>query len=143
MIAWLGPSTGAYLMMLMAAEQQQTFFQLWIVREYANFIYLEAAALAVILATGLSMRLLSPELRQARWLKAKLSVVFLVFIPFQIAQHYIYTFIMSEALITGKGIKEALSVYGQFNSVSTIAFSIAVPVVFFLAVFKPALGKGG
>lgn len=143
LILWLGPSTGGYLLLLLSRHRHEQTTGLWLFKEYINLIHIEALGLAVLISSGLTMRSASPELKKAGWLKIKLFIVFSVFVPLELIQLYIYERVVKNAFLTGTGIEDSISLYGTFSRVSFIFLAIAVPAVFFLAVFRPEVLKGG
>ncbi|MBE7415058.1 MAG: hypothetical protein HS130_07485 [Deltaproteobacteria bacterium] len=133
LVAWLGPSTGAYMLMLLAGRQVS--LRLWIIEQHWFFILIELLAFLVLAATGLHMRS-TGGLKGAGWLRAKLAIVVAVFIPFQAAQIVIYARTY-RSLATSSGFIEALALYNKFNMAAAVVFALAVPAVFFLAAVKP------
>ncbi|MBZ0220901.1 MAG: hypothetical protein K8I01_10780 [Candidatus Methylomirabilis sp.] len=137
LVAWLGPSTGAYMLMLLAGRQVS--LRLWIIEQYRFFIFIELAAFLVLAATGLYMRSRG-GLEGAGWLRAKLAIVVAVFIPFQAAQLVIYARTY-RSLMASSDFIGALAFYNRFNMVAAVVFALAVPAVFFLAAVKPGEKK--
>lgn len=85
------------------------------------------------------MRSLGPGLYGARWLKRKLRIVFLVFVPLEATHLFICRLIVKKALLTGQSITEAVALYDKFSIISFFILVVAVPVVFRLAIFRPNL----
>ncbi|MBI5492484.1 MAG: hypothetical protein HY893_06095 [Deltaproteobacteria bacterium] len=137
LILWLGPSTGGYILFLLARYQGQHDIALWVLREYLKLVDFEALGLATLIASGLTMRSLGPGLRLARWLKRKLRIVFLVFVPLEAIHLFIYHVIVKKAFLTGQSITEAVVLYDKFSIISFFILVVAVPVVFRLAIFRP------
>lgn len=137
LVAWLGPSTGAYLLMLLA--ERQFSLRLWVIEQYRFFIAIELAAFIILAATGLYMRSRG-GLKGTGWLRAKLAIVVAVFIPFQAAQLVIYARTY-RSLVTSSDFIGALAFYSKFNLVASVVFALAVPAVFFLAAVKPGEEK--
>ncbi|MBI2412227.1 MAG: hypothetical protein HYV24_03355 [Deltaproteobacteria bacterium] len=137
LILWIGPSTGGYLLFLLARYQKNDAVVLWLLDRFINLVHLEAAGLLILIASGFFMRSAVPELRYARWLKRKLAIVFAVFVPFELANLYIYDFIIKKAFSTGVGIAEAMLLYDKFSIISALVLLITIPFVFWLAIFRP------
>ncbi|MBI5455280.1 MAG: hypothetical protein HY956_11665 [Deltaproteobacteria bacterium] len=137
LILWIGPSTGGYLLFLLGRYQKNDAVVLWLFDKFVNLVHLEAAGLAILIASGFAMRASVPELRYARWLKRKLAIVFAVFVPFELAHLYIYDFVIKKAISTGIGIAEAMYLYDKFSIVSALVLLITIPFVFWLAIFRP------
>lgn len=137
LIIWIGPSTGGYLLFLLARYQKKDAVVLWLFEKFINLVHLEAAGIVILIASGFFMRSSVPELRYARWLKRKLAIVFAVFVPFELAHLYIYDFIIKKAYLTGVGITEAMYLYDKFSIISALALLVTIPFVFWLAIFRP------
>lgn len=142
LILWLGPSTGGYLLLLLARYQKNDAVVLWLFDRFVNLVHLEAAGLVILIASGFAMRSAVPELRYARWLKRKLTIVFAVFVPFELAHLYISDFVIKKAFSTGAGITEAMLLYDKFSIIAALALIITIPFVFWLAIFRPGAVVG-
>ncbi|MBI5642346.1 MAG: hypothetical protein HY954_02605 [Deltaproteobacteria bacterium] len=137
LITWLGPSTGGYLLFLLARYEKESGTVIWIFDKYINLVYLEGLGLLILLLSGYMMRDAEPELRHAHWLKRKLLIVFLIFVPFELAHLYLYNFIVKEVFFKGIGITETLLFYDKLAIAATFALLVAVPAVFWLSIFRP------
>lgn len=137
LVLWLGPSTGGYILLLLARYRHEAPVEAWLFKEYLNLIHLEAFGLATLVCSGLAMRLSMRALGTALWLKRKLFIVFPVFIPFEALQLYIYHSVVKRAFLTGAGVAEAIALYDRFSIISFVILGVSVPVVFYLAVFRP------
>lgn len=140
LVLWLGPSTGAYLLIMLARSGQQSSIELWLLEQYLSLIHLELFGLALLIISGTVMRLSRPPLAHAWWLKLKLLIVFLFFVPVEAAQFLIYHFIVKKALVTGTSTREAIQLFDNFSVAIIAPLLAAIAVVFFLAVFKPERG---
>lgn len=141
LILWLGPSTGGYILFLLARLQENRAAGLWIFKEYINLVRLETFGLALMVTTGLIMRSAVPQFKKSGWLKAKMAIVFSVFVPFEAIQLYIFNFVVKKNLRVNTGIEDAVNLFDSFSLISFIVLSISVPTVFWLVVFKPGKPK--
>ena len=143
LVLWLGPSTGGYLLILLARSDGGPAIELWLMREYLHLIHIETLGLFMLLASGATMRRAQRGLAGARWLKVKLVIVFLVFIPLEAAQLVIYHMVVKRAFLTGAGVgvEEAFELYWKFSLFAAVVLAVTIPPVFYLAVFRPSLGK--
>ncbi|MFQ5464736.1 MAG: hypothetical protein ACE5EI_02280 [Thermodesulfobacteriota bacterium] len=141
LVTWLGPSTGGYLLLLLARGDGNPVAELWLLDRYLVLIHVEAAGLALMLATGLVMRLSAPALKEARWLKLKLLKVFCVIVPLEAAQLLIYHITVKPAVASGIGVAGAVRAFDLFSLVALVLLAITVPLVFYMAVFKPEIKK--
>jgi len=139
LIVWLGPSTGGYLLMLMAGAAGNETARLWLFGEYLFLIYVEVAGLLMLLTSGAFMLSSSPALKRAPWLRLKLLVVFLIFIPLEATQLLIYNNIMRRALSAGGTLKDAARIFDRFGLAAFFILLVTIPLVFYLAVFRPRL----
>jgi len=137
LVLWLGPSTGGYILITFARAQDRGYIVYWLFREYVKLVDAEAVGLIILVVSGLTMRLSTPALKKARWLKYKLAIVFPIFIPLEIIQLYIYHNVVFRAFSSGKGMTEAMALYDRFTLVSVIILFITIPAVFVLAVVRP------
>jgi putative membrane protein len=140
LVLWLGPSTGAYLLIILARYEQQGIVELWLLREYLNLIHLEVLGIAVLIASGTLMRVSNPALAEARWLKLKLLIVFLFFVPIEAAQLLIYHLVVKKALLTGESVEEAVGLFDTFSFAVIAPLALAIFAVFLLAIFRPNTG---
>lgn len=140
LILWLGPSTGGYILLLLANHSGNPEIISWIYKEYINLIYIETLGLVILLTTGFTMRHTAPELKKAGWLKRKLLIVFLLFIPFELAQLYIYLSVVLPAIERGE-LQNAIRIFGRFSLISAITLALTIPTVFYLAVLRPEYQK--
>lgn len=136
LIIWLGIPTGGYFLMLAARLEGDASIFLWALREYLGLVHIEAFGLVLLILSGLKMRSEGP-FKSAAWLKKKLFIVFSVFAPFEAVQIIIYRFYVEKAFATGEGLGAAITLYDRFSIISFITLALTVPVVFWLAVFKP------
>ena len=141
LVLWLGPSTGGYLLILLARSDGGPAIELWLMREYLHLIHIETLGLFMLLASGATMRRAQRGLARERWLKVKLVIVFLVFIPLEAAQLVIYYMVVKRAFLTGVLIDEAFELYWKFSLFAAVVLAVTIPPVFYLAVFRPSLGK--
>ena len=137
LIIWLGPSTGGYILFLMARYGRENGVVLWLFDNYISLVHIEALGLLTLIISGVVMRAFAPELRKKRWLKRKITIVFTVFVPLELANLYLYDFIIKKAFQRGIGVTDALLLYDRFSLISALLLAITVPLVFYLAVFKP------
>ncbi len=142
LILWIGPSTGGYLRFLLARYQKNDAAVLWLFDKPINLAHLEAAGLLILIASGLLMRAVVPELRHAKWLQRKLTIVFAVFVPFELAHIYIYDFVIKKTFSTGVDVTEAMLLYDKFSIIAALALIITIPFVFWLAIFRPGAVVG-
>jgi hypothetical protein len=143
LVLWLGPSTGAYLLIILARREHQSNVEFWLLREYLTLIHLEVLGLLVLLISGTLMRISSPALREARWLKLKLLIVFFFFVPVEAAQLLIYHLVVKKAFLTGKSVAEAVRLFDNFSLAVIAPLVVAIAAVFFLAIFRPDTGLFG
>ncbi len=142
LILWLGPSSGVFYLIIKSALSEEHIIELWLREAYMDMIYLEVFALAFIILTGIGMIVSSKkQLLGAGWLRLKLLIVGMVFVPVEALQFYIYRFYLLPSIHTDKGLTYAISMIDNFNIIAWIILSITLPIVFFLAIFKPG-GKG-
>ncbi len=137
LVLWLGPSAGGYILLTFARVQDRSYIAYWLFREYVKLVDAEALGLILLVASGLTMRLASPALKKARWLKYKLMIVFPVFIPLELIQLYIYHTVVFRAFSSGKGMAEAIALYDRFTFISVVILFVTIPAVFILAVLRP------
>lgn len=146
LVLWLGPSTGAYLLIMLARAGERGSIELWLMEEYLNLLHLEVFGLVLLIISGTIMRLSSPPLAQAYWLKLKLFIVFLFFVPVEAAQYLLYHLVVKKAFATGASIPAAVKLFDNFSVAIIAPLAAAIAAVFFLAVFKPERGflrRGG
>jgi uncharacterized membrane protein len=137
-VVWLGPSTGAYYMVLFAHLSEQHSIELWLRQQYLPFIQLETAGLLVLLSSGVLMIIASQwTLLNQWWLKAKVFTVISVFIPLELIQLYLYRSALNSAFNSGSGLGDAIWLFDRFSVIAIAVLTIAVPLVLFLSVFKP------
>lgn len=141
LVIWLGPSTGGYILVLLARQEGNLPATLWVLEEYGKLMNIEALGLFVLIASGTAMRLSDTMLSRARWLKVKLITVFCVFVPLEIGQLLIYHLQLKPAFRTGKGLNLALDVFDTFSIAALIILVPTIAWVFYLAVLRPAFGK--
>ena len=141
LVTWLGPSAGGYLLLLLARGEPNPAAELWLLDRYLVLIYVEAAGLALMLVTGLVMRLSNPALKEARWLKLKLLKVFCVIVPIEAAQLIVYHITVKPAVRSGIGVEGAVRAFDLFSLAAVALLAITVPLVFYMAVFKPEIKK--
>ncbi|MFQ5441444.1 MAG: hypothetical protein ACE5EB_01825 [Thermodesulfobacteriota bacterium] len=139
LIIWLGPSAGGYFLILLAGVEGNVTVRLWLFGEYLFLIYIELVGLFMLLASGAVMISSSPGLKRARWLRLKLAVVSFVFIPLEAAQFFIYCNVIKRAFSKGIMLEEAARIFDRFSLVAFFILLTAIPLVFFLAVFRPRL----
>lgn len=136
LIAWLGPSSGAYLLFLIARLQDNGPIYLWIFKQYINLVHIETAGLITLLISGFTMRI-AAGLQSAWWLKKKLAIVFAVFVPLEAAQLLTFHLHIKKALATG-GLFAAIQAFDALSVIFFPMLVLGVPAVFFLAVTKPS-----
>lgn len=123
--------------MLLLARRQDAEAWEWVFRNYFSLVTIEAAGLAILILSGLLMRSIGPGLKAAGWLRKKLIIVFAVFAPLEAAQLLLYRLSIKEAITTGDGLSTALALFDRFSAFSAITLAFTVPVVFYLAIFRP------
>jgi hypothetical protein len=137
-VIWLGPSTGAYYMILFAHLSGQKATELWLRQHYLPFIHLETAGLLVILASGVLMVISALQAFLSQWwMKAKILTVISVFIPLELIQLYFYRSVLNPAFSTGRGVSDAIWQFDRFSALAIVVLTIAVPLVLVLSIFKP------
>ena len=104
---------------------------------------LEHIAFPLVLATGLCMVWLAGwQWRDVNWLSVKLGIVFLIFVPMEIIDYYLSHFGGNKKQIRHSGNAERYEAmtrfHWQFFRVSTPLVIVFVPILFYLAVTKPA-----
>lgn len=137
LVLWLGPGTGGYILFLFARYKHMAASELLILRGYIRLVDIEAASLLILIISGAVMRSSAPALKEAVWLKWKLLVVFFIFLPLEAANLYICHSLIANALETAGGVEEAILLYDRFSILAGILLGVGVPVVFWLAIFKP------
>ena len=140
LVLWLGPSTGAYMLIIFARAGEQSSIELWLLEEYLKLIYLELFGFVLLIISGTTMRLSSPPLAHAYWLRLKLFIVFLFFVPVEAAQLLIYQLVVKKAFVTGNSIPEAVRLFDNFSIAIIAPLAAAIAAVFLLAIFKPERG---
>jgi hypothetical protein len=141
LVTWLGPSTGGYLLVLLARHEASSAATLWLLVEYTTLIHVEAAGLGLLIASGAAMRLLAPTLKHAGWLKIKILKVFCVVVPLEAGQLVIYHRLVRPAAAAGEGVAEALRVFDLFSLVAVVILAPTVAGIFYLAVFRPPIRR--
>lgn len=137
-VIWLGPSTGGYLLILISHIHKQPEVEMWLRREYVSLIYIETTGFLMLLSSGLGMLYSSRwALLKQWWLRTKLAIILIAILPIVALQFYIYHIRVKRAFMTGKGMEEAIFLYDRFSIVAFLILALAVPAVFWLAVFKP------
>jgi hypothetical protein len=137
-VTWLGPSLGGYYMIIFSLLSNQREIELWLRQEYLFLVHIESAGLLLIVLSGILMVIsTSWTLLKQFWLRMKILIVFLVFVPFELIQLYLYQGPLREAFSSGIGIEEAILMFDRFSVLCIVLFSLAVPAVLVLAIFKP------
>lgn len=137
-VTWLGPALGGYYMILYALLSHEREIEFWLRQEYLSLIYIEIAGFLVIIFSGLLMVIATQwALLGKRWLQIKMALLLLIFLPLEFFQVYLYHKPLSEAFSSGIGIVETSRMFDRFSVFSIVVLSIAVPVTFVFAVFKP------
>lgn len=141
LVVWLGPSTGGYLLILVSHIHRQPEVEIWLRREYISLIYIETTGFLLLLSSGLGMLYASRwTLSKQWWLRKKLFIISVAILPLVVLQFYIYHIRVKRAFMTGTGMEEAVFLYDRFSIVAFLILALAVPAVFWLAVFKPRKG---
>jgi hypothetical protein len=137
-VLWLGPSTGAYYMIIFSMVDEQRSIELWLRQHYISFVHFELLGLFLIIASGLLMILaMQGALLRQWWLKMKIYIAGIIFIPLEAIQLYLYHVRMNKAFKTGMGIREATALFDWFSVVAIVLLTLTVPAIFVLGVFKP------
>jgi hypothetical protein len=137
-VLWLGPSTGAYYMIIFSIANGQRTIELWLRQHYVSFVHFELLGLFLIIASGLLMVIaMRWVLLRQWWLKMKIYIALTIFIPLEVIQLYMYHFSIMKAFKTGIGIKEATIRFDWFTVIALVLLTLTVPAVFILGVFKP------
>lgn len=137
-VLWLGPSTGAYYMIIFSLVDEQHSIELWLRQHYISFVHFQLVGFFLIIATGLLMILaVQGTLLRQWWLKMKIYIVGIIFIPLEAIQLYLYQIRINKAFKTGMGIREAITLFDWFSVVAIVLLTLTIPAVFILGVFKP------
>ncbi len=138
LIVWLGPSSGGYWFIILSYVQTQTSIEQWLRKHYLSLIYMETAGLLLLIVSGLGMlSVLQWIPLKLMWMKIKLFIVILIFIPLESIQLYIYLKFIKEAFAMHRGIANAALLYDRFSIFAFFLLLIAVPTVLSLSIFKP------
>lgn len=143
LVTWLGPSTGAFLLFYASRWEGRAEVAGWVLYRYPDLVHLETLGLVVLLLSGAVMRSTAPALKGAWWLKVKLLVVFLIFLPLEAMQLLLFHLKVIPALSGGGFLAPggpaagALTLLDRFNLFAVIILAVTVPLVFYLAVFRP------
>lgn len=138
LVVWLGPSTGGYLLILVSHIHKQPEVEMWLRSEYLSLIYIETTGFLLLLSSGLGMLYVSQwALLKQWWLRTKLAIVLIAILPIVVVQFYIYQRFIKRVFTTGTGIEDAIYLYDRFSILAFLILALAVPAVFWLAVFKP------
>lgn len=141
LVAWLGPSTGGYVLLMLARMRGGSAEALPMLGDYITLVDIEAGGLAVLVLSGLALRLLRPAYKDALWLKRKLLIVQYIFIPLEVANLYLCHFVLGGALEGRVGVIRAFLIYDWFSILGAVLLGVTLPAVLILAVFKPWVRK--
>jgi hypothetical protein len=137
LVLWLGPTTGGYALIIIARLNGDVSAELWLFEAYLKLIYIEAFGLLLLLFSGAAMLMRRPAYRNALWLRLKLAIVLLIFIPLEAIQLVIYLLWVKPAFASGGPVQTALEAFDRFSLIAIIILAAAIPAVLYLAVFKP------
>jgi uncharacterized membrane protein len=145
LIFWLGPSLGAWFVLLAMRKQQGEFTTATHLayRIFIKMLILEHIAFVVLLATGISMIACLYD-HPASWLQWKLLIVVVVIIPLEIADIWYGNIKLpqifshfNEAGYDAQQIK-TLHIYHQYVTRAAIAIiPISVLTIMWLVIAKP------
>ncbi|MFQ5330338.1 MAG: hypothetical protein ACE5D4_10175 [Thermodesulfobacteriota bacterium] len=105
-------------------------------------IHLEAIGLLLLVVSGVAMAVTGRRaLMGERWLRIKVTIVAVIFIPLEVVQLYIYYRYVTVALVSGVGIEESIHLFDSFALIALLLFIPALPFVLYLAIFKPGVPR--
>lgn len=134
-IAWLGPSVGAWLMVLQARREGHGIRALeW----FERIVRLEHAGLALLLVTGVGMLVFYGLWPPRSWLLWKLGLVVLIVVPIEIGDLYLSHLWLPRAL-KGPEPEGVATHYERWLWRAGVPLLLTAFAILLLAVFKPAL----
>lgn len=147
-IIWIGPSLGGFWMLLQAEKSGDERLEIWARRRFEWLVNIEHVGLLLLLAGGIGMLYSTgwAALEYMRWFQWKLGIVVLVILPLEVADVAMVNFVLGRAL---REIPEdggyttrylaAVRSYKRFVMFSVVVLGVVLPLIFWLAVWKPGL----
>lgn len=147
LIVWIGPSLGGFWVLLQAEKSGDERLEIWVRRRFERLVNLEHLGLLVLIAGGIGMTWATEWAPfRLEWFQWKMAIVVGVILPLEVADVAMVNLVMARAL---REIPEdggyttrylaAVRAYKRFIMASIVILAVALPSVFWLAVWKPAL----
>ncbi len=145
LIVWIGPSLGGFWMLLRAEKTGDEKLEIWVRRRFEQLVNVEHVGLLLLLVGGIGMVWATEwgPLKQG-WFQWKLGIIIGVILPLEVADVTMVNFVVGRALREiqeGCGYTtrylEAVRSYKRFVMASVVLLAVALPAIFWLAIWKP------
>jgi uncharacterized membrane protein len=137
-VAWLGPSTGVYYMIIYSVLLKESAVEIWLRQQYLSLINIQIAGLIILISSGVLMVIATGwVILKQWWLRTKVFIVVAIFIPLELIQVFLYHSKLMTALEKGTGFEYSIQLFDAFSVFSIALLTIAVPLVLVLSIFKP------
>lgn len=144
LIFWLGPSLGAW-MVLRDGERRIARHEnvAWVWRVFLKLMWWEHGAFIALIASGTGLILTTGYPLTAPWLKWKLALIIGVLVPIEIIDGYFVHHRLPKIYHGGNLPMPAdlawIRRYHQFTRLMIPLFIFLIPLLFYLAIFKPVI----
>ena len=147
LIIWIGPSLGGFWMLLQAEKSGDERLEIWVRRRFEWLVNVEHLGLLMLLAGGIGMISVDDwHAFRVTWFQWKMAIVVGVILPLEVADVAMVNFVLGRALreIPENGgystrYLTAVRSYKRFVMASVVILAVALPAIFWLAVWKPGL----
>lgn len=150
-ILWIGPTVAGWHFLVLARRRsieegvEVSSLEAWVQERFVWLVNLEHLGFVLMVGGGLarawSIGLDSPVLLwQVPWLRAKVLLVLLLFVPIEIADVWITNIVLGRALAasgpTGR-LAPALALQRTFHRIAVPLLAAGIPLALYLAVVRP------